>query len=230
MFEQFIIDVFHAYAYQPNMVYLAVVLLMLASSFGLPLPEEITLVSSGFLAFIGLHPNLYPPPYPDASVVNVHVLANVAFFAVVCSDFLVYTIGRVYGSKVLDAPFVKRFLNDSRRHRIQVLTAKYGLWAVALFRFMPGVRFPGHIACGAVGMPATKFLAVDGLAALVSVPTQIYLVAFYGREILAVLDEVKIVIGVALVVFLVGYFGRKWWLARKLRVAGSLQDGSPKEV
>lgn len=217
MFEKFIVGLFHGYAYQPLMVYGSVVVLMLASSFGLPLPEEITLVSSGFLAYIGRHPELYPPPFVGAPVVNVHILAAVAFCAVLGSDTMVYTLGRLYGSRVLDSRLVKRFIHDEHRNRINVLTAKYGLWAVALFRFMPGVRFPGHIACGALGISAAKFLLVDAIAALVSVPTQIYLVAFYGKQILTVLDEVKIVIGILLVVFLVYYFGRKYLRARRRR-------------
>jgi membrane protein DedA with SNARE-associated domain len=150
-------------------------------------------------------------------VVDVHVLAAVAFFAVTGSDFFVYGIGRVFGTRALDSKFMKRFLPDERRQRIEILTAKYGLWAVAAFRFTPGIRFPGHIACGAVGIPATRFLLVDGAAALLSVPTQIYLVAFYGREIMAVLDEIKIGLAVALVGYIIFYFGRKYWRYRQQR-------------
>ncbi len=200
MIEEYIINFFHSYAYQPTMVYIAVVLLMLGSSFGLPLPEELTLLTSGFMAFIGLHPDLFPPPSPDAPVVNVHVLAVVSFFAVFGSDFIVYSIGRTFGSRFLESRFMSRFLNEKRRKQIERWTTKYGHWAAGIFRFMPGVRFPGHVACGAVGIKAWKFMAVDGSAAAVSVPTQIYLVAFYGKEIIAVLQPVKFVaFGVAFV-------------------------------
>ena len=41
------------YAYQPEWVYAAVFGMMLASGFGLPLPEEVTLISLGALAFMG---------------------------------------------------------------------------------------------------------------------------------------------------------------------------------
>ena len=219
MFEEFIVQFFHGYAYQPGMVYLAVVLFMLASAFGLPLPEELTLVTAGFLAYIGLNPLLYPPPEVGASVVNVHLLALVAFCAVFGSDFVVYSIGRVYGVRILDSKFMARFLNTERRVKIEALTAKYGLWAVALFRFMPGVRFPGHVACGAVGIKAHKFMLVDGLAAALSVPTQIYLVGFYGKEILGVLQEVKIVLAVALGIFLLVFFIKKFHQGRVLKRA-----------
>jgi membrane protein DedA with SNARE-associated domain len=217
MIEEYIINFFHNYAYQPEMVYLAVILLMLGSSFGLPLPEELTLVTSGFMAFIGLHPTLFPPPSPEATVVNVHVLAVVAFFAVFGSDLIVYGIGRVYGTRLLRSQFMSRFLKESRREQIERWTGRYGHWAAGMFRFTPGVRFPGHVACGATGLPLWKFAAVDGSAALISVPTQIYLVAYYGKEILAIVQPIKFVIlgGMAAVVFF--FIGRALWRAQSKR-------------
>jgi membrane protein DedA with SNARE-associated domain len=156
----------------------------------------------------------------------------VSFIAVVGSDFLIFTIGRVYGTRILESKFFRRFIDDDRKARIQSLTAKYGLWAVGLFRFMPGIRFPGHIACGAVGIAPSKFLAVDMFVALISVPTQIYLVAFYGREILSVLQEVKIVIGSGILIFLLYYFGRRTihWYREKSRIKAEMKkllDQSP---
>lgn len=213
MVEEYIIGFFHSYAYQPEMVYLAVVLLMLGSSFGLPLPEELTLVTSGFMAFIGLHPNLFPPPSPDATVVNVHLLAVVAFLSVFGSDLVVYSIGKIYGTRLLNSRFMARFLNDKRREKIEKWTGRYGHWAAGMFRFMPGVRFPGHVACGAVGLPLWKFAAVDGAAALISVPTQIYLVAFYGKHIIEVIQPIKFVILGAAAAVVLFFIGRSVWFA-----------------
>ena len=43
-------------AYEPMSVYLMVVFLMFASSFGFPLPEEVTIISSSLTAYIATHP------------------------------------------------------------------------------------------------------------------------------------------------------------------------------
>ena len=53
---------FSQYAHSPMLVYSIVVGLMIASSFGLPVPEEITLVSVGLVAYMGSRPDLFPPP------------------------------------------------------------------------------------------------------------------------------------------------------------------------
>lgn len=198
------------FAYQPHYVYFGIFAMMLASSVGFPIPEEVTLVSVGVLAYMGAHPDKFPPPYPGAPVVNVHEAAWFAFFAVVLCDFLIYWIGRKYGRRILTHPRMKRFVSDENLQKVESWTKKYGAFAVFIFRFTPGVRFPGHLACGMLRYHPWKFLSIDALAAGISVPTQIYLLAFYGEPILKFLREFKLVlfsvIGVLLVV----------WIARKL--------------
>jgi membrane protein DedA with SNARE-associated domain len=184
------------------------------SSVGLPLPEEVTLISVGILVFMGRHPDLFPPPYPGAPVVGVHIAATVAFCAVFFSDFLIYFIGRFFGRKLLQKPTVKRFFPDHLIAKAEMWTKKYGPLACGIFRFTPGLRFPGHLACGMFKFPAWKFGVIDGLAAGLSVPTQIYLLAIYGEVILGVLQEFKLIVLSLLVlagiVFLVvNYFKKR---------------------
>lgn len=68
---------------------------------------------------------------------------------------------------------------------------KHRFLVPAIFRFTPGVRFPGHLSCGMMGISAWTFLAADGLAALISVPTQVYLFAHYGEVILSTIKTIK---------------------------------------
>jgi membrane protein DedA with SNARE-associated domain len=195
------------FAYQPVTVYFALVGMMLLSAVGLPLPEEVTLISVGILAFMGANPQHFPPPYAGAPVVNVHTAAIIAFLAVFFSDFLIYTIGRIFGRKLLYHPRVHKMFPPHLMKRVEEWTHKYGTYACGIFRFTPGIRFPGHLACGMLHFPVWKFLVIDGLAALISVPTQIYLLAHYGEPILMKLRQFKLVvfaiIGLLLVYFLV---------------------------
>jgi membrane protein DedA with SNARE-associated domain len=75
----------------------------------------------------------------------------------------------------------------------------------AIFRFTPGVRFPGHLSCGMMGISPFVFLLTDGLAALISVPTQIYLFATYGEVILSTIREIKMYLLIAGVLSLIIY-------------------------
>lgn len=184
--------------------------MMLASAVGLPVPEEVTLVSAVFLAFMGSRPDLFPPPFVGAPVVNVHEAAFIAFIAVFGSDFLIYGIGRKCGRKILYHPRMRRLISEESILRVENWTKKYGNFAVFVFRFTPGVRFPGHLATGMLKFSAWKFALIDGLAALVSVPTQIYLLAHYGKEILVYFSRFKLVVLAVIAVVVVIYLFRKF--------------------
>lgn len=204
-----IVEFFSHYAYQPYLVYSFIILFMTASSFGLPIPEEMTLVSAGLVAYMARNPIEYPPPYPDAHGVNLTILATLCFFAVLGSDLLVYFIGRRFGERLKKSKFFNKRIGKENFAKIDKVYKKFGYFAPGLFRFTPGVRFPGHLSCGIMKVPLKQFLLVDGFAALFSVPTQVLLVAFYGEIILGKLKEFKlIIISILLIVFSI-------WLIKK---------------
>lgn len=206
MSEQDIFNWFAQYAYEPAIVYGTVIFMMVISSFGFPVPEEVSLVSVGIVCYMGRNPELFPPPEVGAEAVNTYTAAAVTFFAVVASDFLVYTLGKTLGARVMRWSVMKR--QQKQLDRVKGWMAKYGVFAAALFRFTPGLRFPGHFSCGMMGLSPYKFLAVDSVAALISVPTQIFLISYYGKEILDNFKTIKIIIGVALVIGGIVYFLR----------------------
>ena len=207
MSDAVIVEFFANYAYQPYLVYTFIVLFMTASSFGLPIPEEMTLVSAGLVAYMAQHPAKFPPPTPDAEGVNLAVLSAICFLAVLGSDILIYCIGRFFGQRLLKTKFFNSRIGQERFNKINKIFQKYSYWACGLFRFTPGIRFPGHMSCGLMGVSFSKFILVDGTAALLSVPTQVILVATYGEVILEKIKEFKMVlfaiIGIAILIYLI---------------------------
>lgn len=193
------------YAYEPQMVYIAVFAMMIASGFGLPIPEEVTIISAGILAYMGSHPHLFPPPYPGAPVVSGYGIAFFTMFSVMLADSVVFSIGRIFGRRLMIHPRFSKVFRPSVMEKIQNWTNKYGAFATFLFRFTPGLRFPAHLALGMSPLPMWKFLTVDGFAALISVPTQVLLIYHYGEPILAALHKFKIWIGSGLAIAIVLY-------------------------
>jgi membrane protein DedA with SNARE-associated domain len=184
-----------AHAYQPYFVYASVVFSMILSAFGVPIPEEVTLISAGLVAFMARHPELYPPPAnAPALKVNAYLLAGICFVSVVGADYLIYWLGQNFGRRLLVSRRFRKVIKPSMIRKVRAAVKKHGAMASAIFRFTPGVRFPGHLVCGMMRLPAWKFVLVDAIAALISVPTQVLLIAFYGDTILHYLKTFKFVL------------------------------------
>jgi membrane protein DedA with SNARE-associated domain len=181
--EQMIIEALQSVAHSPALVFSLLFLIMYASSFGLPLPEEVTLLTLGFLVWLGNNPD------PTSGVmapngINIHMAAWLAFIAVISSDILVFELGRKFGNRILKLPVLNKLAQPALLQKVNRWMERWGFWTAGLFRFTPGIRFPGHLSCGMLGVPRHKFILVDGFAALISVPTQVYLVGLYGKDII----------------------------------------------
>ena len=201
-----IISILSSYAYEPFMVYAFIIFFLSASSFGLPLPEEVTLISAGVVGYFAMNPDLYPPPSPDLQPLNVWTLATVCLLAVFFSDLTVYWIGRLGGVKLQKSKRLSHLFSSSVYQKAVILTKKYGALMAGVFRFTPVLRFPGHMACGMLGVSHLKFWLSDGVAAMLTVPTQVLLVAYYGEEILTYFKQFKIVIVAILVLAAISFF------------------------
>ncbi|OQA34755.1 MAG: SNARE associated Golgi protein [Betaproteobacteria bacterium ADurb.Bin341] len=196
-------------ANRPWLVYGIVFVAMYASSFGLPVPEEVTLLTVGFIAFMARHPDLYPGTLEAGEGIRLTTAALVCFVAVLSSDVIVYSLGRYCGPRILRTHYVARILTEERMYQVRKWTSRYGAWAAGAFRFMPGIRFPGHLACGLLHVPFQKFIAVDGMAALISVPTQVFLVGHFGKEIIHLIKTYQPWIVAALVLGVLIHFRGK---------------------
>ena len=187
-----IMQFFAQYAHSPALIYSIVAGMMFLSSFGLPLPEEVTILALGLMVHMGKYPDQYPPPAGVISQpLNVYTAMAVCFFSIMISDFIVYYIGKKFGASPLVHKLFRRFLGENSLERSRTMIHKHRFLVPAIFRFTPGIRFPGHLSCGMMGISAFTFLLADGLAALVSVPTQVYVFAKYGEVILSTIKQIK---------------------------------------
>ncbi len=208
--EEQILSWFSQFVYQPYVVYGAILGFMTICALGVPIPEEVVIISAGLVGHMALNPQEYPPPYPGAHAVDPYTLAVVTFASVIATDYLIFSMGKFFGQKIMRSERFKKFFTEEKTTKITTWAQKYGFFAPSVFRFIPGVRFPGHLMCGALGIPAWAFLLTDGIAALISVPTQVLLVSFYGQDILDKMKEFKIfvfaVLAIVVVIFLIRRF------------------------
>lgn len=191
--------------------YLAVLLLLLACGFGIPIPEDITLVAGGVIAGIG--------------AANVHVMCLVGLAGVLAGDSLMFWVGRHYGERARQLRWVAWLLTPRRYMRIEQLYRRHGNRLMFIARFLPGLRTPIYLTAGMTRrVPFWRFFALDGLAAVLSVPIWVYL-GYYGAEnhewLLMWIKRGKTVLLIALGVLLAGVL---FWLWRRYAKHRALQQ------
>jgi membrane protein DedA with SNARE-associated domain len=216
--EEQVLAFFAQYTYHPFIVYAAIWGAMFICSLGVPIPEEVIIISAGIVGHMALNPAEYPPPYPGAKAVHPYTLALVTFAAVVVTDFFIFWMGKFFGGKIFRSRWLKKYFSDEKMAKVQGWAKKYGYLTPGVFRFIPGVRFPGHLMCGALGVPPWAFIMTDGLAALVSVPTQVLLVSFYGRDIIMKMKEFKLYLLIAIAILVIAYLTRRFVQNKRMTV------------
>ncbi len=184
--------------------YFSVFGMLLLCGFGIPIPEDISILAGGIITGLGYG--------------NVHVMCLVSFLGVLVGDLIVYNIGRFSGTKIFSTKFGKRILSHGWYEKIVKSFNENGKMVLFAARFMPGLRTPIFLTAGItkfVGFPT--FILIDGLAALISVPIWNYL-GYYSasnRELLIRwMRDTKIAIFIILIVLIAGYILMKFLRSR----------------
>ncbi|EGT82849.1 Hypothetical protein GG7_0056 [Haemophilus haemolyticus M19107] len=150
---EFLIGFFTEYGYW------AVLFVLIICGFGVPIPEDITLVSGGVIA--GL--------YPES--VNSHLMLLVSMFGVLAGDSTMYWLGRIYGTKILRFRPMRKIVTLQRLRMVREKFSQYGNRVLFVARFLPGLRAPIYMVSGITRRVSyTRFVLIDFCAAIISVP------------------------------------------------------------
>lgn len=148
--------------------YLAVFVVLLVSGFGVPIPEDISLVAGGIIAGLG---------YAD-----VRIMCAIGLAGVLIGDITVFLIGRYFGARAMRLRWVAHRLTPRRYAQVQAKFERYGNRLMFFARFLPGLRTAVFLSAGmSQRVTFVRFIALDGVAALISVPVWIGL-GYYGAE------------------------------------------------
>ena len=96
--------------------YLAVFGVLLLCGFGLPIPEDISLLAGGIISGMGY--------------TNVHLMVLIGFIGVMVGDSIVYQLGHLFGHKIFQKKIVARSMNPQWYHRIYKSFQKNGKWVL----------------------------------------------------------------------------------------------------
>jgi membrane protein DedA with SNARE-associated domain len=183
--------------------------------FGLPMPEDIVLVTGGVLAWLGS--DLEEATF--SSMVNDHglkLMAVAGLAGILVGDSVIFWAGRKLGARVAEIPPLRRFITPARLARAEKLIRRRGNVVVVIARFLPGLRAPTYFTVGHSKLPYWEFLLFDGAAALVSAPFWVCLGFYFGSNIGEAARHAarfgNYILAAALV--LVAGLGIRWWLKR----------------
>jgi len=156
--------------------YIGVFVVLVLASLGLPVPEEIPIVTSGILAHRG--------------VVRWWLALAVCLLGVLAGDVILYAAGRRWGEGVLDRPSLRRLLTPERRDRLAEAYRRHGAVIVFTSRHVMGLRGAAFLTAGIVRLPAWKFFLADGAGILIGVPLSFTLAYLFADHVQALLDDV----------------------------------------
>jgi membrane protein DedA with SNARE-associated domain len=174
--------------------YVGVYLALCLGGVGLPLPEEIPIVTAGVLAHQG--------------VVRWWLALATCVAGVLTGDLILYWTGRRWGTRVLELPWVGRFLDAKRRKGLEASYRRNGMLIVFAARHVMGLRAAAFVTAGVVRLPFWKFLLADGTAIAYGIPLNFGLAYFFTAHLRVILNDVRRVESWLVLLLLVG--GAAW--------------------
>ncbi|MCI0681317.1 MAG: DedA family protein [Gemmataceae bacterium] len=183
--------------------YLGVFIGILLTGMGFPLPEELPIVvggalSGGFAA--------------GGGVIHWWIMLPVCIVGVVIGDSFLYGIGRFWGAKLVERPFVKKHvLAPEKLSSITENFHKYGVKILLFARLTPGIRAPIFLAAGIVRLPLSQFLLADGVYAIPGVGFLFAMGYFFTGTMVRMIADgpigiVKNIIILVVILGVAGYF------------------------
>lgn len=142
--------------------------ILLACGLGLPLPEDVALITGGYLVHKGQ--------------ADLGWMMAVGFGGILAGDSLIFWLGR-FGRRAEKLPLLERHLTPERLAKVEAQFERRGPIVVAVARFLPGIRAATYFVAGGARMHFGRFLLYDGIAALLSAPVFVYLGYRFGSQI-----------------------------------------------
>jgi membrane protein DedA with SNARE-associated domain len=162
--------------------YAFVFAILLLCGFGLPMPEDVILVTGGVLAWLA----------SDLEAVSLRALVSdrgllammvVGLSGILAGDTIIFLAGRRFGHRVADFGPLRRVITPEKLELVEKKIRRRGNVVVMFARFLPGLRAPTFFTVGHARMPLWEFLLFDGAAALVSAPLWVCVGFWFGSDL-----------------------------------------------
>ena len=157
--------------------YLGIFLALYVAGLGVPLPEEVPVLTAGVLAHQG--------------VVRWWLALPVCLVGILAGDVTLYWIGHHWGERVLAWRMVRRILSPEREEALKASYRRHGVKIVFTARHVMGLRAAAFLTAGIARVPFGRFLAADTAAALLGVPASFALAFFFTDQLEQIMADVR---------------------------------------
>lgn len=153
-----------------NLSYFGIVLFLVLTGCGLPIPEEVAIIAAGVASSAG---SLEPWGAFAACLVGA-----------LLGDCVMYAIGYHFGHNLARMhPRFAHLLHVEREAKIEEMMRRHGLKVFFVARFVVGLRSPIYLTAGILRISFRRFFLIDALCVTSVVGTFFYLSYRYGEQI-----------------------------------------------
>jgi membrane protein DedA with SNARE-associated domain len=153
---------------------------LVAAGVGAPIPEEIPVIGAG----------IWVASNPELGVLRWLILP-VCFVGILISDVLLYGIGRLWGTRLLEHRFFARLMPPGRREQIEHNFHLYGLRILLMVRWLPGIRSPMFVTAGTMRLPLYRFIIADAIAAVAGHSLLFFLAYWFGDQFKTLVEHAE---------------------------------------
>ncbi|MDD5433846.1 MAG: DedA family protein [Nitrospira sp.] len=175
--------------------YMGLFILLILGGFGLPLPEDTTLILCGFLISQGII-----KPVPALLVVYTGILLG---------DLTLYTIGRKYGRKIVTHKKFHGILSPEKFSVYEERFKKRGILFILFGRHLIGLRTKIFLVAGIVHMSVFKFVITDAVSSLLTITVMVIIGYTGGNSLQIILKDMRrvehLILFAVLSIFTIGF-------------------------
>lgn len=173
-----------------DFTYVGIVLALVGRGVGLPLPEDIALLTVGFLCAKGM--------------CDLRIVMPLAWICIVLADSLSFMGGRLFGHHLPHFPLLRWVISHAHLERAKRFYARYGNKALIIARALPGIRSPLYFIAGSSKVSPMRFLIIDLCIAPLNVILLVLLGWYFPQKLSVMKDATNILQYVILGVILTG--------------------------
>jgi membrane protein DedA with SNARE-associated domain len=153
--------------------YLGIIIFMILTGAGLPLPEEVAIVAAGVLSS------------PSIGQLEPWRAVGACLLGALAGDCVMYWIGHHFGRRVLrEHHWWTRFIKPEREAQMEHLLQDHAFKVLFLARFLVGIRSPVYLSAGILRLPFRRFILIDLFCATAVIGTFFALSYFIGEGVL----------------------------------------------